>query len=182
MREILLGLAIAAALVMGIALFYGGTGSKLDARDQVLANGFKQLREFLSDSPIQPAMPEHLIKILEDGTGFFLHFDKPVGQDKQVLWLGTMIPGRFCKADEERVRQAYGPGFVHFHKKFTPGNDPNAGHGGKGGEEGFWFRHIAVTDIPHGDMSAMMAGTGVPWGPVSPGIDMNFMPTPAPEC
>ncbi len=177
MREVLLGLAIAAVLVAGIALLYGGSGGS--ARDQVLVNEFKQLRGFFADNPIQPAMPDHLIKILSDGTGIFLHFDKPVGQDSRILWIGTFIPGRFCRTDEEQVRQTYGPGFVHFHQKLIPGNDPNAGHGGRGGEEGYWFRHIAVTDIPYGDM---MAGTGVPWGPVSPGIDMNFMPTPAPEC
>lgn len=179
MREILIGLAVAVALVVGFAVLYGGTGTKLSARDQALLNEFKQFRGFLNDSPIRPAMPDHLIKIFSDGTGFFLHFDKPVGQDSQILWFGTMIPGRFCKADEDRVRQTYGPGFVHFHQAFVPGSDPNAGHGGRGGEEGFWFRHIAATPIPYGDM---MAGTGVPWGPVSPGIDLNFMPTSAPEC
>jgi hypothetical protein len=179
MREVLVGLAIAAVLVVGIALIYGGTGSKLSARDQVLANEFSQLRAFFRDRATEPSLPDHLYKMLSDGTGLFLHFDKPVGQDSKVLWIGTIVPGRFCKADEERVRQTYGPGFVHFHQKFIPGNDPNAGHGGKGGEDGFWFRHIAVTEIPFGDM---MAGTGVPWGPVSPGIDMSFMPTPAPEC
>ena len=87
--------------------------------------------------------------------------------------------GRFCQGEQARVEASYGPGFTHFHKQSTPGNDPAAGHGGVGGEDGFWFRHIAVTNIPQGDM---MAGTGVPWGPVRPGIDYDFMPTAAPQC
>lgn len=68
MREILVGLAVAAVLVMGFAVLYGGAGNKLSARDQALLTEFKQFREFLNDSPIQPAMPDHLIKIFTDGT------------------------------------------------------------------------------------------------------------------
>jgi hypothetical protein len=155
------------------------TGGGLSAQDQVYAQQMRQLRAFLNDNPIQPAMPDHLIKTLADSSLFFLHFDQPVGQDSQILWIGTAVPGRFCKADQERVQAAQGPGFIHFHQKNIPGNDPMAGHGGKGGEDGYWFRHVATTSIPKGDM---MAGTGVPWGPVRPGIDMDFMPTAAPAC
>lgn len=85
MREILVGLAVAAVLVVGIAVIYGGSGNKLSARDQALLTEFKQFRGFLNDSPIRPAMPDHLIKIFSDGTGFFLHFDKPVGQDSHLM-------------------------------------------------------------------------------------------------
>lgn len=177
-RELLIGLLIVGLLAVGIGILFGG-GGKLSPQDKIYAQEMRQLREFFSDSPIQPAMPDHLIKMLPDGTGMFLHFNKPVGQDTMLLWIGTMVPGKFCKADQEKVQAAYGPGFPHFHQKKIPGNDPMAGHGGKGGEDGFWFRHIAITHIPQGDM---MAGTGVPWGPVMPGIDMNFMPTSAPEC
>jgi hypothetical protein len=179
MREIILGIALVSVLILGIGFLFAGRGEKLSPRDQVLLNEMKQLREFFQDNPIQPAMPDHLIKELSDGTGLFFHFDKPVGQESMILWMGSMILGKFCIADQERVQSAQGPGFVHFHQKRIPGSDAMAGHGGKGGEEGYWFRHIAVTNIPQGDM---MAGTGAPWGPVNPGIDMDFMPTPAPEC
>lgn len=179
MRELLLGLGIIAALVIGIGILFAGSGGKISAHDQALINEMQELRQFLNDSPTQPPLPDHLYKILEDGSTVFLHFNKPVGQDSMVLWIGTSVPGKFCKADQEKVAQTYGPGFVHFHQKFVPGSDPNAGHGGKSGEDGYWYRHVAVTNIPQGDM---MAGTGVPWGPVHPGIDMNFMPTPAPDC
>jgi hypothetical protein len=162
-----------------MGLLFAGRGDKLSAHDQALLNQMKQLHQFFSDRPIQPAMPDHLMKELSDGSGIFLHFDQPLGRESQILWIGTMVPGRFCEADQERVRSTHGPGYVHFHQKRIPGSDPMAGHGGRGGEDGYWFRHIAVTSIPRGDM---MAGTGVPWGPVSPGIDLDFMPTPAPEC
>ncbi len=177
MREILLGLALVAVVIVGIGFLF--SGGKISARDQALLNEMKQLHQFFSDNPIQPAMPDHLIKELSDGTGIFFHFNKPVGQESMILWMGSMVPGRFCKADQERVQSTYGPGFVHFHQQRIPGNDPMAGHGGKGGEDGYWFRHIAVTNVARGDM---MAGTGVPWGPVAPGIDLNFMPTLAPDC
>ena len=182
MREILLGLAVVAVLVIGIGILFAGSGGKISARDQALVNEMQQLRQFMGDSPTQPPLPDHLYKILEDGSTVFLHFNKPVGQDSMVLWIGASVPGKFCKADEDRVAKTSGSGYVHFHQKFISGNDPTAGHGGKGGEDGYWYRHIAVTNIPKGDMMAMMAGTGVPWGPVSPGIDMNFMPTLAPDC
>jgi hypothetical protein len=181
MKMSLIILVVALAALVGAFLISSAsrTANDLSPKDMVFAQEMGELRMFYSDSPIQPAMPDHLIKVLSDGTAIFFHFDRPVGQDSKILWVGTFVPGRFCKADQERVQATYGPGFVHFHQKSIPGNDPNAGHGGKGGEQGYWFRHIAVTDIPKGDM---MAGTGAPWGPVRPGIDMNFMPTPAPSC
>ena len=181
MREAWVAVVVVLAVLGGWLLLSSSsrTSGGMSKEDQINAQEMRQLRLFYSDSPLQPAMPDHLIKVLADGTGIFLHFDKPVGQDSMVLWLGTMVPGKFCKADQDRVQATSGPGFVHFHQKSIPGNDPNSGHGGKGGENGYWFRHIAVTNIPLGDM---MAGTGVPWGPVKPGIDTNFMPTPAPAC
>lgn len=169
-RELLIGLLVVGLLAVGIGILFGGGGGKLGPREQAYINEMKQLRAFYDDKPTQPHLPDHLYVLLEDSTGMFLHFDKPVGQDSKILYIGPIVLGRFCKADQERVEQAYGPGFTHFHQKFIPGNDPNAGHGGKGGEDGFWFRHIAVGEF---DM---------PWGRVEPGIDFNFMPTPAPEC
>lgn len=184
MREILIIGLIAAALVGAWFLIssttVSNTGSAaLSARDQVRANEMEQLLSFYNSAPITPAMPDHRIVMLGDGTGMFLHFNGMLGKESQLNWIGQVVPGHFCKAEQDRVQAAYGPGFTHFHKKITPGNDPAAGHGGVGGEDGYWFRHIAVASIPKGDM---MAGTGVPWGPVSPGIDSNFMPTPPPQC
>lgn len=181
MKSTILIVLVLLAVLSGAFLISTASHSEngLSSQDKVFAQEMSQLRSFYTDSPIQPAMPDHLIKVLSDGTAIFFHFNKPVGQDSRVLWVGTFVPGKFCKADQDRVQATFGPGFVHFHQKSIPGNDPNAGHGGKGGEQGYWFRHIAVTDIPKGDM---MAGTGAPWGPVKPGIDMNFMPTPAPSC
>lgn len=181
MREVLiLGLIVVA--VLGAWLFISSTtvsSGGLSAHEKVLANEMQQLVDFYKDSPITPAMPDHKIRVLPDGSGMFFHFNAPYGQESQLLWIGQLVPGRFCKADQQQVEAAYGAGFSHFHKKFTPGSNPEAGHGGVGGEDGYWFRHIAVTNIPQGDM---MKGTGVPWGPVSPGVDVNFMPTAAPEC
>ncbi len=179
MKQALIIALVALAVLGGWLLISSTQRAGVAGREQVYAQEMQQLRSFFEDKPTQPHLPDHLYVLLEDGTGLFLHFDKPVGRDSQILWIGTLVPGKFCKADQERVAKAYGPGFVHFHQKFIPGSDPNAGHGGKGGEEGYWYRHIAVVNIPKGDM---MAGTGVPWGPVKPGIDMNFMPTPAPQC
>jgi len=59
-------------------------------------------------------------------------------------------------------------GFTHFHRKSSPNWD--AGHGGAPGVEGYWLKHIAVSEF---DM---------PWGHVLPGVDCNFMPTPITGC
>jgi hypothetical protein len=147
------------------------TGAGLSERDSVYAHQMKQLRKVFDDSPFQPAFTNHLYMELDDGSLMFFHFNAPLGQDSRLLYIGIAVPGRFCKQDQERVESQYGPGFPHFHQKVVPGaTDAGAGHGGQGGEEGYWFRHVAVGEF---DM---------PWGHVTPGIDHNFMPTPAPEC
>ena len=123
--------------------------------------------------PTDPHMANHMYKKVDtDGEFVFLHFDKPIGQAAKVWYTGNGVPGKFCKEDQNEVEKKYGDGFTHFHKKKVnkDGATPEDGHGGLGGEEGFWFRHVALAEF---DM---------PWGQVLPGVDYNFMPTPPPEC
>ena len=108
-----------------------------------------------------------MVQLFVDGGGFvFLHFDKPIAEATKILYTGHTVPGKFCKEDQDALPE----GFTHFHKKFVEGDNPQAGHGGKGGEEGYWFIHIAINEF---DM---------PWGHVVPGLDKVFMPTPPPSC
>ncbi len=189
MKEILIIALLAATLVGAWFLISSttvsntgqGEGVALSERDQVSAYEMNQLVELYDDTPMQPHLPNHKVLMLDDGTGMFLHFNAGYGNEQTLNWIGTLVPGSFCKADQERVIEKYGSGFIHFHKANTPGTDPTAGHGGVGGEEGYWFRHIAVRNIEQGD-PAESGGMAFPWGPISPGVDHNFMPTTPPEC
>jgi len=129
----------------------------------------RQLKDFFgTDQPFDAPLPEHLYKVLDDGTAIFLHFDKPLAEGPtKILYIGTAVPARFCNTPE--VQELMKQGYVHFHTT-NKVPTPEAGHGGQGGEDGFWLRHIAVGEF---DM---------PWGHVMPGIDYNFMVTQPPDC
>jgi hypothetical protein len=87
---------------------------------------------------------------------------------QHLNWVALGIPGKFCKADQQRIDRQFGNGqgiFTHFHDM------KNDAHRGKPGAEGVWLVHVAVRDFenPMG-------------GRVRPGPDKSFMPTPAPDC
>lgn len=147
------------------------TVTKVVKEKQPEAEQMQLLKVAFNSDPIQPAMPDHKIMELKDGSLIFLHFDKDASEpEAKLMYVGTAVPGVFTKADQERVTEKYGEGFTHFHQKQGAlGSTPDANHGGKGGEKGYWFRHIAVTQL---DM---------PWGKVEPGIDNKFMPTNPPK-
>ena len=112
-----------------------------------------------------PAMTDHRVFMLPTGGVIALHFDNlNLSRAENLNWVALGVPGVFCKDDQERVEAQFGPGFTHFHDMV------NDIHGGAPGAEGVWFVHTAVRDFQ------------APWGPVSQGIDHNFMPTAAPEC
>jgi hypothetical protein len=137
-----------------------------------------QVNEFQEDSkfwsqltslmqPVDmPSMTDHRAFMLpESGTVLALHFDSmDLEQAENLNWVALGVPGVFCKDDQDRVEEQFGPGFTHFHDMV------NDLHGGAPGAEGVWFVHTAVREFQ------------APWGAVSQGIDHNFMPTPAPEC
>lgn len=118
--------------------------------------------------PVEMAsMKDHRAFMLPTGGLIALHFDNmDLSKAENLNWLAMGVPGIFCKADQERVEQQFGPGFTHFHDMM------NDTHGGAPGAQGVWFVHTAVRDF-----DSMMSG-----GPVKQGIDSNFMPTAAPVC
>lgn len=158
------------AFALGVFASPRPTGNVVaDTKNTVLgkdATEMQQLKAFLGkvdDQPFATPLPEHLYKTLKDKDGnvisaTFLHFDKPVGQDSNVLFIGDAVPGKFC--DSPEVQGLIKKGYVHFHTTNKVAT-PDAGHGGIGGEPGFWLRHISV---------------------VSGQIDYNFMPTVPPAC
>ena len=103
--------------------------------------------------PTIPRLPDHVYKEIDSGQYVFLHFDKALPEATKVLYTGRIIPGKFCKEDQDKLP----PGFTHFHKAFVDSDNPQDGHGGVGGEDGYWFVHVAVAEL---DM---------PWGQVVPG-------------
>ncbi len=115
------------------------------------------------DWPFDAPLPEHEWLDLGNNEILFLHYDKPVSApDKKLLYVGLGIRGRFCAGEEP------GPAFVHFHRLNAP--NPDAGHGGPPGAEGYWLTHVAVNDMT-------MDGRQV-----KAGVDFQFMPTRAPQC
>ena len=113
-------------------------------------------------------MTDHRAYMLPSGYLLALHFDNmDLDKAENLNWVALGVPGTFCKKDQQRAEQEFGPGFTHFHdlKADT--------HGGKPGAKGVWFVHVGVRDF----------GSPMSEGPVSGGeIDSGFMPTRAPAC
>ena len=127
------------------------------------ARYWQQLTSLLE--PVQmPTMTDHRAFMLPGGLLIALHFDSmDLDKAENLNWVAIGVPGKFSKSDQERVENLFGEGFTHFHDL------ANDTHGGEPGTEGVWFVHVAVREFT------------APWGDVEPGIDFNFMPTPAPD-
>jgi hypothetical protein len=157
-------LAIGFALGSSLSLVAGGGPSPAQAQDARAARFWEQLTALYQPVTL-PTMTDHRAYMLPSGVVLALHFDDMnLDRAQNLNWVALGIPGRFCAADQQRIEAAYGPGFTHFHDL------KNDTHGGAPGAEGVWFVHIAVRDFQ------------APWGPVTKGVDMHFMPTPAPNC
>jgi len=113
------------------------------------------------------SMTDHRAYMLPSGVLLALHFDNMnLNEAKNLNWVALGIPGKFCRADQQRIEKEFGSGFTHFHDL------KNDTHGGNPGAQGVWFAHIAVRDF-----SSPMSG-----GAVKAGVDTSFMPTAAPAC
>ncbi|MBI4202661.1 MAG: hypothetical protein HY532_06095 [Chloroflexi bacterium] len=122
----------------------------------------------LFEPVMMPSMTDHRAVMLPGGSLLALHFDNAIlSQAKNLNWVALGVPGTWCKQDQERVTEEFGPGFTHFHDLMKDT------HGGTTpGVEGVWFVHVAVRDF-----ESPMSG-----GAVKQGVDMNFMPTEPPVC
>ncbi len=108
------------------------------------------------------SMTDHRAYMLPSGYLLALHFDNTdLSKAENLNWVALGVPGKFTRADQQRVEQTYGKGFTHFHDL------ANDSHGGAPGVGGVWFMHIAVRDF-----DSPMSG-----GQVRKGIDERFMPT-----
>jgi hypothetical protein len=175
MRTKMIIVLLMAVLLTGISAF-GSPTKELTAKNQEIADLRSQIMKLETDAkfwsqltailtPVKmPLMTDHRAYMLPSGLVVALHFDNMDLEKAQNLnWVAIGIPGRYWKADQQRVEALYGKGFGHFHDM------KNDAHGGEPGAEGVWFVHIAVREFD------------APWGKVKPGIDHNFMITPAPE-
>ncbi len=111
-----------------------------------------------------PSMSDHTAFMTPGGLILALHYDNMnISRAQNLNWVAIGVPGKFTKADQERIEKLYGAPFTHFHDLMADT------HGGPPGVEGVWFLHIAVREFD------------APWGHLKPGIDSNFMPTPPSE-
>ncbi|GEM_PF-997065 len=173
------------ALMMGIVLTLGACTSgvpesEVATKDQEVASLKSQVTSLKRDAGywaqltalMQPvslkSMTDHRAYMLPGGELLALHFDNAnLPQAQNLNWVALGVPGKWCKQDQERVQQEFGPGFTHFHdlQRDTHGSTIP-------GVEGLWFVHVAVREF-----DSPMSG-----GQVKPGVDMNFMPTTPPIC
>lgn len=162
----LAGAALLAIGAVGGASFSALTPGTAEAQSGNTARYWDQLTALME--PVQMRlMTDHRAFMLPSGVVMALHFDNlDLSRAQNLNWVALGIPGRFCASDQQRVDGAYGPGFTHFHDMV------NDIHGGAPGAEGVWFVHSAVRDF-----DSPMSG-----GPITRGVDMKFMPTPAPDC
>lgn len=117
--------------------------------------------------------PHHVWRLAPEGDDaggrlLFLYLDAEDPEDAEDVWyVGEGVRGRFCIGSQPDGGRT---GFVHFHRTTDPSGEWDRDHGGADrGTEGYWLRYTAVADIE------------MPWGAVRPGIDHDFMPTPARE-
>ncbi len=172
LAPLVVGLALGAAAFGG----RGGTASAAPARTSELAalqaklgqaqqdvRLWKQLTAVFKPAPQHlRLMQDHRLYVLPSGVILGLHFDNMnLAKARNLNWVVFGVPGRFTKADQQRVTREYGPGFTHFHDLTADT------HGGKPGAKGAWFVHIGARDFTS------------PFGQVTAGaIDTLFMPTP----
>ena len=97
-------------------------------------------------------------------TLIFLQFDNPDAAKATALrYVGIAVRGRFCKSKQPT------PDFPHFHRTDAP--DYAHGHGGPPDTAGYWLLWLAT------DTFATHDGRQV-----TPGVDRQLSPTPAPDC
>lgn len=144
-----------------------GTGMSLAYHMTAMQRIGETLGSQYTYEPFNPPMPDHLWMNAGKGEIRFLHFDKPISEaDAKLIFLGEGVKGKFCAGDQPEGGKT---GFIHFHSLKPPAGE-KSGHGGHTGGEGYWLRHVAVSEF---DMMGMH---------FIPGIAMNFMPTPPPKC
>ena len=166
-----LALSLSAAALVAVGAVGGATISslgalKVEAQSGNSARYWDQLTSLMQPVEMR-LMTDHRAFMLPSGVVMALHFDNlDLSRAQNLNWLALGLPGTFCASDKERVEAAYGEGFTHFHDMV------NDVHGGAAGASGVWFVHSAVRDF-----NSPMSG-----GDVEAGVDMNFMPTPAPDC
>lgn len=120
------------------------------------------------DQPLsasQSPWPAHGLKWVTEDTFILTHWnnDDP-SLATNMNWIGVGKAGVFCASDRPGAEAEW----RHFHSYDAPTYAD--GHGGETGETGYWLLHAAVRSFE------------APWGAVEPGLDSQFMLTPAPTC
>lgn len=101
---------------------------------------------------------------VNEEAAIFVQFDKPDPAERTSLrYIGLSLTGEFC--DRNRPHRD----FTHFHRVNAP--EYSQGHGGPPGTKGYWLSWLALDTFDTGDGRH-----------VTPGVDREFSPTPAPRC
>lgn len=102
---------------------------------------------------------------VNDRVAMFLQFDNSDPAKAAALrYIGVSVTGVFCAEDQPGGANG---GFPHFHRLDAPSYAQ--GHGGPAGTPGYWLSWIAVDTFDQRDGRH-----------VTPGVDYQFSPTPAP--
>ena len=174
-----------AATLAGLAGCLSGNGGPTDGEQTLMSTEpsptgesltseeIQTLVEIFDDNPMRDAqlnspsgeyVPRFVWKWVTDDTFIGLMFDTPEPTEATALHYAAVgTKGLFTEESKP------GPEFTHFHRPTA--DSWQAGHGGEGGEQGYWMTHMAVTELnyPFHDE------------PITPGVDYDFLPTPVPD-
>ena len=104
---------------------------------------------------------------VNDRVAIFLQFDdRDAGKATKLQYVGVSVKGVFCAESQPGGAQG---GFTHFHRLDAP--EYGQGHGGPPGTPGYWLSWTAVDEFTARDGRQ-----------ITPGVDYQFSPTPAPAC
>jgi hypothetical protein len=163
--------ALAALAVVTVAL--GGaaptTATDVDppSGEPLTPQEIRRLHAMFDDNPLLGGQvpPRRHLWVNRD-VSIFVQFDSnDAALATRLRYIGISVKGVFCAE-----AQPDGPtgAFTHFHRLTAPVY--GQGHGGAPGEIGYWLTWLAVDEF--------LLGTRR----VTPGIDYQFAPTPAPTC
>jgi hypothetical protein len=160
----------------GVWLSSSHAGDAQVPAPEAVQNIGQALAEAYTFKPVHPNLPDHLF--LDEGNGrvLFMMFSKPVSDPTaRLLFVGEAIKGRFCAESQPDGGKT---GYNHFHRTNTPPGDTSMS-GPKGGE-GYWFKHVAVTEFdmaPHEEHGAHGGETHY-----KPGTVQDVPQPPTPKC
>jgi hypothetical protein len=136
--------------------------SNVPIGNNVSSSEIINLASLFNDQPFQGGqISPRVAKWVNEDVFIFFQFDKSnASSATDINYVGIGKKGTFCESDRP------GPEFVHFHKWNS--TSYKEGHGQQAGDEGYLLMWVATGEF---DLQGRH---------VTPGVDLEFSPTPTP--